>query len=154
VLPTEDGRRAGESLESNQMKTVEQNAESLMGGNPPARRISIVDDDASIREALKSLMRSIHFRVDAFASAEDFLASERVQDTECLILDVYLPGMNGFELQNHLNLQGRNIPIIFITAHADEASRRRALKAGAKEFLGKPVRREALFKAIQSAMES
>ena len=119
----------------------------------PLRRISIVDDDASIREALKSLMRSIKFRVDAFGSAEEFLASERLSDAECLILDVYLPGMNGFELQEHLNSQHSDIPIIFITAHADEVSRERALKAGAVEFLGKPVRRETLFKAIQSAME-
>jgi FixJ family two-component response regulator len=119
----------------------------------PLRRISIVDDDASIREALKSLMRSIKFQVDAFGSAEEFLASERLSDTECLILDVYLPGMNGFELQERLNSQRSEIPIIFITAHADEVSRERALKAGAVEFLGKPVRRETLFKAIQSAME-
>jgi FixJ family two-component response regulator len=117
------------------------------------RRISIVDDDASIREALKSLMRSIKFHVDAFASAEEFLASERLSDTECLILDVYLPGMNGFELQERLNSQRSSIPIIFITAHADEVSRQRALKAGAVDFLGKPVRRETLFKAIESAME-
>jgi FixJ family two-component response regulator len=117
------------------------------------RRISIVDDDASIREALKSLMRSVKFRVDAFASAEEFLASERLSDTECLILDVYLPGMNGFEQQERLNPQHSSIPIIFITAHADEISRERALKAGAVDFLGKPVRRETLFKAIQSAMD-
>ncbi len=119
----------------------------------PPRRISIVDDDASIREALKSLMRSVRFSVDAFASAEEFLASERFNDTSCLILDVYLPGMSGFELQNHLNIERRNIPIIFITAHADEVSRQRALKGGAIDLLGKPVRREALFKAIQSAIE-
>ena len=70
-----------------------------------------------------------------------------------LILDVYLPGMSGFDLQSRLNLERRGIPIIFITAHADEISRQRALKAGAKAFLGKPVRRDTLFKAIQSAME-
>src|SRR3984957_14861320 len=87
------------------------------------RRISIVDDDASIREAWKSLMRSVRFNVDAFGSAEEFLASERAKDTACLILDVYLPGMNGFELQEYLNIAGYSIPIVFITAHADEASR-------------------------------
>ena len=113
--------------------------------------ISIVDDDASIREALKSLMRSVRFNVDAFASAEEFLASQRVDDTACLILDVYLPGMNGFELQSHLKTEGRDIPLIFITAHSDEASRQRALKAGAIDFLGKPVRRDTLLKAIQAA---
>jgi FixJ family two-component response regulator len=118
-----------------------------------ARRIAIVDDDASIREALKSLMRSVQFKVDAFASAEEFLASERSTDTECLILDVYLPGMSGFELQQHLNVECRAIPIIFITAHSDDNSRQRALKSGAVEFLAKPVRRDALFKAIQAAID-
>jgi FixJ family two-component response regulator len=121
--------------------------------NSPPRHISIVDDDASIREALKSLMRSVRFNVDAFASAEEFLASERVDDTACLILDVYLPGMNGFELQSHLKTEGRDIPLIFITAHSDEASRQRALKGGAIDFLSKPVRRDTLLKAIQSAAE-
>jgi FixJ family two-component response regulator len=115
-------------------------------------RISIVDDDASIRDALKSLMRAARFDVEAFASAEEFLASERLDDTSCLILDVYLPGMNGFELQNQLNVLRRAIPIIFITAHADERSRERALKGGAVDLLSKPVRREPLFNAIQNAI--
>ena len=114
------------------------------------RRISIVDDDASIREALKGLMRSFRIYADAYGSAEEFLASERINDTACLILDVYLPGMNGFELQNRLKAEGRSIPIIFITAHSDEVSRQRALKGGAIDFLSKPVRREVLLKAIQS----
>jgi FixJ family two-component response regulator len=127
------------------MKTVEQSSAD--------QRISIVDDDASIREALKSLMRSVQFDVEAFASAEEFLASGRVADTACLILDVHLPGMNGFELQKLLNVERRSIPVIFITAHADDASRERAMKAGAIEFLSKPVRRETLFKAIEIAME-
>jgi FixJ family two-component response regulator len=135
------------------MEIVERNAAGAVTEKIPGRRISVVDDDASIREALKSLMRSVRYDVDAFASAEEFLASERVNDTACLILDVYLPGMSGFDLQNHLNAQQRRIPIIFITAHADEASRQRALKAGAIDLLGKPVRREPLFKAIQSAIE-
>jgi FixJ family two-component response regulator len=124
----------------------------IEGTQTERRRISIVDDDASIREALKSLMRSVRFHVDAFGSAEEFLASDRVADTECLILDVYLPGMNGFELQERLNQERRAIPIIFITAHADERSRQRAIEGGAAEFLGKPVRREVLFKAIESAI--
>lgn len=119
----------------------------------PSRRISIVDDDASIREALKSLMRSVQFNAEAFASAEEFLASERLNDTACLIVDVRLPGMSGFELQNHLKTERPGIPIIFITAHADDASRQRALRGGAIELLSKPVRREPLFRAIQSAIE-
>src|SRR5580698_2352799 len=119
----------------------------------PLRRISIVDDDASIREALKSLMRSVRYDVDAYASAEEFLASGRLHDTACLILDVYLPGMTGFELQHRLKVDGHRIPIVFITAHADEISRDRAIKAGAVDLLAKPVRRAPLFKAIQSAIQ-
>jgi FixJ family two-component response regulator len=135
------------------MKIDEKNAAGAVIEKTPPRRISIVDDDASIREALKSLMRSVHFNVEAFASAEEFLNSQRIHDTSCLILDVYLPGMSGFELQHRLNVEQRAIPIVFITAHSDEASRQRALKAGAVDFLSKPVRRDALFKAIQSAIE-
>jgi len=135
------------------MKIVTQSAVGAGLEQAPPPRISIVDDDASIREALKSLMRSIRFDAEAFGSAEEFLAWERFHETACLILDVSLPGMNGFELQNHLNSERRGIPIIFITAHADEAARQRALKAGAIELLSKPVRREPLFKAIQSAIQ-
>jgi FixJ family two-component response regulator len=135
----------------NQMKIGDHDAAGAVTEKSPRRHISIVDDDASIREALKSLMRSVRFGVDAYGSAEEFLASERVSDTACLILDVYLPGMNGFELQNHLKAEGRTIPIIFITGHSDEVSRQRALKGGAFDFLSKPVRREVLLKAIQSA---
>jgi FixJ family two-component response regulator len=139
------------AYDRNQMRIGDDDAaEEVTEKNPP-RHISIVDDDASIRGALKSLMRSVRFGVDAYRSAEEFLASERVNDTSCLILDVYLPGMNGFELQNHLKAGGRAIPIIFITAHSDDASRRRALEGGAIDFLSKPVRREVLLKAIQSA---
>src|SRR5579863_8256266 len=108
------------------MKIVQHSAVEEAPGNTPRPRISIVDDDASIREALKSLMRSVQFQVDVFGSAEEFLASEHFNDTACLILDLYLPGMNGFELQNLLNVRQCRIPIIFITAHADEASRQRA----------------------------
>lgn len=127
-------------------------AKAVMENEP--HRVSIVDDDAPVREALKNLMRSARFDVEAFGSAEEFLASERLHHTECLILDLYLPGMTGFDLQERLNAERREIPIIFITAHADEKSRQRALAAGAVELLGKPVRREPLFKAIQSAIQS
>src|ERR1700736_5263739 len=99
------------------MKIVEESTAGAVTEKTRPLHISIVDDDASIREALKSLMRSVRFNVDAFASAEEFLASERVDDTACLILDVYLPGMNGFELQSHLKTEGRDIPLIFLPAH-------------------------------------
>jgi FixJ family two-component response regulator len=135
------------------MKMVDQSAEGAVGTKTPLRRISIVDDDASIREALKSLMRSVRFDVEVFASAEEFLASDRLNDTTCLILDVSLPGMSGFELQNRLNIERRGIPIVFITANSDAASRERAMKGGAIDFLSKPVRRDTLFRAIESAME-
>jgi FixJ family two-component response regulator len=135
------------------MKIAQQTAADPATPKTPPRRISVVDDDASIREALKSLMRSARFNVEAFASAEEFLASDRLHDTACLILDVHLPGMSGFELQSRLNQEQRGIPIVFITAHADEALRQRALQAGAIDFLGKPVRREPLFKAIQLAIQ-
>ncbi len=134
------------------MKFAEQSAGGVETGKK-LRRIAIVDDDASIREALKSLMRSVQLDVDAFGSAEEFLASERLNDTACLILDVNLPGMSGFDLQNRLNSECRDIPIIFITAHADEVSHQRALKGGAVDFLSKPVRREPLFRAIHLAIE-
>ena len=139
------------AYDRNQMKTGDDEMAGAVTEKSPPRHISIVDDDGSIREALKGLMRSVRFCADAYASAEEFLASERVNDTACLILDVYLPGMSGFELQNHLKAEGRAIPIIFITAHSDDASRQRALKGGAIDFLSKPVRREVLLKAIQSA---
>jgi FixJ family two-component response regulator len=136
------------------MKFVQQNAADAGSENTVPRHISIVDDDASIREALKGLMRSARFNAEAFASAEEFLASENLSETSCLIVDVNLPGMNGFELQNRLQVEDRGIPVIFITAHGDETSRERALKGGAIEFLSKPVRREPLFNAIRSAMNN
>jgi FixJ family two-component response regulator len=132
--------------------SAERTLAKATGGSTPQRRISIVDDDASIRQALTSLMRAVRFHVDCFGSAEEFLASGILNDIACLILDVYLPGMNGFELQDRLKTDGHGIPIIFITAHADEASRRRALNNGAIDLLGKPVRREILFNALQSAI--
>lgn len=143
----------GGRLPLDQMKTVDQRAGAATTEKATPPHISIVDDDASIREALMSLMRSVRFDAEAFASAEEFLASGRSAHTSCLILDVYLPGMNGFELQSRLNTDRPGVPIVFITAHADEASRQRALKSGAVNLLGKPVRRDALFKAIQSAIE-
>ena len=135
------------------MKIVEQGASGLKSADRTPPRISIVDDDASIREALKSLMRSVNFGVDAFASAEEFLASERFADTSCLILDVSLPGMSGFELQSRLNIERPAIPIIFITAHGDIPMTVRAMKAGAVEFLTKPFRDQDLLDAVQSAID-
>ena len=114
--------------------------------------IAVVDDDASMRGALRRLLRSVGFRAAAFASAEEFLQASQLQDTACVIVDVRMPGMSGLELQQHLATIQCSVPLIFITAHGDEEARARALRAGAVEFLYKPFREEVLLRAIQSAL--
>jgi FixJ family two-component response regulator len=116
--------------------------------------ISVVDDDDSVRESLSGLIRSVGFGVRVFASAEEFLTSDRLADTDCLILDVRMPGMNGLELQRRLATNHLVIPIIFITAHGDEETRVRALNGGAVEYLLKPFSEEALLNAIDAALKS
>ena len=116
--------------------------------------ISVVDDDDSVRESLSGLIRSVGFGVMVFASAEEFLTSDRLPDTDCLILDVRMPGMNGLELQRRLATNHSAIPIIFITAHGDEETRVRALNGGAVEYLLKPFSEEALLSAIDAALKS
>jgi FixJ family two-component response regulator len=93
--------------------------------------ISIVDDDESVREATKGLVRSLGYTAATFASAEDFLQSNQVNDTSCLITDVQMPGLSGVELQSQLIAQGNSTPMIFVTAFPEERTRARALKAGA-----------------------
>ena len=121
---------------------------------PSSSLISIVDDDDSVRESLSGLIRSVGFGVMVFASAEEFLNSNHLCDTDCLILDVRMPGMNGLELQRRLAASHRSIPVIFITAHGDEEARVRALNGGAVEYLLKPFSEEALLKAIDTALKS
>lgn len=113
--------------------------------------ISIVDDDASVRKSLSGLVRSVGFAAEAFASAEEFLATGNVRDTHCLILDVRMPGMGGLELQRRLTADGCAVPVVFITAHGDAASRAQALEAGAVEYLLKPFSEEALLGAIHAS---
>ena len=115
--------------------------------------IAVVDDDASMREALQRLLRLEGFRTATFAAAEDFLQAGQLQDTACLIVDVRMPRMSGLELQQHLAMTHCPIPLIFITAHGDEATRERALRAGAVDFLYKPFREAVLLSAIQSALQ-
>jgi FixJ family two-component response regulator len=116
--------------------------------------VSIVDDDESVREAIKSLLRSVGFGADVFASAEEFLRSDRLKDTTCLILDVRMPGMNGLELQERLASLEYKIPIIFITAHvSDQEARHRALQAGAVDFLRKPFSEETLLEGVYAITE-
>jgi len=116
--------------------------------------ISIVDDDNSVRESLQGLIRSVGFAVEVFASAEEFLNSDHLRNTRCLILDVRMPGMNGLELQRQLVASHREIPVIFITGHGNEKARTQALKNGAVDYLLKPFGEEALLSAIYTALNS
>ena len=118
------------------------------------RLISIVDNDVWLRNSLANLIRSVGFRSQEFASAEAFLASGEARATACLILDVRMPGMNGLELQRRLIAADWQLPIIFITSHADDAARAHALAAGAVAFLLKPCRDQELFDAIETALKS
>jgi FixJ family two-component response regulator len=116
--------------------------------------ISVVDDDDSVRESLQGLFRSLGFAVEVFALAEEFLNSDQLRKTDCLILDVRMPGMNGLELQRRLADSRSGIPVIFITSHEDEMARLQALKDGAVDYLLKPFSEEALLNAIQAALDS
>ena len=120
---------------------------------PPIPLVSVVDDDRSIRESLPELLKAYGHAVRAFASAEEFLASDCVDQTDCLILDIAMPGMSGPELQAELAHRGRGgIPIIFITATVDSAVRSRVLAAKAVDCLYKPFSEDALLKALDAAL--
>ena len=114
--------------------------------------VSVVDDDESVRESLPHLLRKFGFAAEAFASAEEFLASEFVGQTRCLILDIAMPGMSGPALQMELVRRHQAIPIVFITAHGDETVRPRVLEAGAVECLFKPFSATALRAAVDTAL--
>ena len=103
-----------------------------------AQIVSIIDDDASVRAAMESLVRSLGFVAFVFKSAEDFLRSPRVDDSACLITDVQMPGMSGLDLQDRLIAQGNRVPIILITAFPEQTIRNRAQARGALAFLEKP----------------
>lgn len=120
---------------------------------PDAPLISIVDDDDSARNSLGNLLRSVGFHTQGFASAEEFLNSNRLNDTDCLILDVRMPGMSGLELQRHLMNASSRLPIVFITSHSNDDARARALESGAVAFLYKPCREETLLAAIDTALK-
>jgi FixJ family two-component response regulator len=114
--------------------------------------VSVVDDDESVRESLPDLLREFGFAVQAFSSAEEFLASEYVGQTSCLVLDIAMPGMPGPDLQRELIRRRQEIPIVFITAHVDEAVRRRVLAQGAVECLFKPFSQTDLLGALNAAL--
>lgn len=114
--------------------------------------ISVVDDDESVRESLPDLLNEFGFDAQAFSSAEDFLASDWVGRTNCLILDVAMPGMSGPDLQQELKLRRHQIPIVFITAHRDEVVCPRLLAEGAVECLCKPFSETDLLAALKTAL--
>ena len=122
-------------------------------GKPAGPSVFVVDDDASVREALSSLIRSIDLNVETFSSAREFLQHRRPEAPACLVLDVRVPGLSGLDLQRELMAAKNGIPIIFITGHGDIPMSVRAMKAGAVEFLTKPFRDQELLDAIQQAIE-
>lgn len=120
----------------------------------PRPLVSIVDDDESVRESLPDLVRELGFTAQAFASAGEFLASESASDTECLILDIMMPGMSGPELQDELSRRSRHIPIVFITAQMSETLRAQMLAKGAVECLIKPFSDTDLLDALNSVFHA
>ena len=115
--------------------------------------VAIIDDDASVRATTDSLVRSLGYTVYTFASAEEFLRSNRLDDLSCVIADVQMPGMSGVELQAHLITQGNHVPFIFITAFPDERVRAQALKAGAICYLTKPFDEDSLIQGLQAVLK-
>lgn len=115
--------------------------------------VSIVDDDDLMRRSTRRLLRSAGLRAEAFGSAEEFLASGLAEETACLILDFRMPGMNGLQLQKRLAESSNPVPIIFLSAHASADDERRALQAGAIQFLQKPVSKDTLLLAIRNALK-
>ena len=116
--------------------------------------ISIVDDDDALGISLASLIRSVGFRVLSFTSAEAFLDSTQARDSDCLLLDVRMPGMNGLQLQRYLVAAGWRLPIILISSHAADDARAAALAAGAVGFLYKPFRDDDLLNLLESALRT
>src|SRR5881296_2906970 len=119
-----------------------------------AGMLSLVDDDASLRLSVRNLLMSVGFEVQAFASAEEFLESPQRANTGCLVLDLRMTGMSGLDLLGHLAATGSRIPVIILTAHGDDESRRQSLQAGAVAFLEKPVPSATLLDAVRAALAS
>jgi FixJ family two-component response regulator len=119
----------------------------------PSPVVFVVDDDASVRDAISNLLESVGLQGETFASADEFLRAPRPEAPSCLILDVKLPGRNGLEVQEELATIGIRIPIVFITAHGDVPMTSRAMKAGAVDFLAKPFQKKDLLDAVHEALE-
>src|SRR5258705_517312 len=119
---------------------------------PGAPLVSVVDDDESVRESLPELLAQLGFAVQVFASAEDFLSSDAVVQTRCLILDIAMPGMSGPDLQDELRRRRQDIPIVFITGQRDEAIRPRMMERGAVDVLAKPFSEPALLQPVTARL--
>ena len=120
----------------------------------PSSLVSVVDDDESVRESLPDLLKEFGFEAQAFSSAEEFLASESIAETRCLVLDVAMPGMTGPDLQQELTRRDQSIPIVFITAQRDEAVRPRLIAQGAVDCLFKPFEPADLLQALNTALQA
>ena len=116
--------------------------------------ISVVDDDDSVRESLESLIRSVGLAAKVFASAEEFLNSAYLRKTDCLVLDVRMPGMSGIELHRHLRARGSRVPVVFITSHGCDDARSQALSDGAVAYLTKPFSQDELLQAVRAGLKS
>jgi FixJ family two-component response regulator len=131
----------------------QQKKSSRARATPPRALVSVVDDDESVRESLPDLLKELGFAAQAFAQAEEFLKSGAISATQCLILDIAMPGMSGPELQQQLTALGYNIPIIFITARATETVGRQLVARGAVDCLLKPFSGQALKAALHAALD-
>ena len=120
--------------------------------SPTQQTIAIIDDDASVRRALRRLIRAVGLNAETFATAEEFLQAPLQPAPDCLILDVHLPGLSGFELQERLAAEGRGVPIVFITAFADDRVRGLARQGSAIAFLEKPFEEQSLLDAVTRAL--
>lgn len=116
--------------------------------------VVLVDDDESLRESLPELLKELGFAVQTFSSGAEFLASDYIRDAKCVILDVAMPGMSGLDVQRELKRRGQNIPVVFMTGHADENCRSEIIRQGAADCLFKPFTEAALLHAITTALRA
>lgn len=114
--------------------------------------VAVVDDDESVRVAIRNVLRSAGLRAETYASAEDFLDTGHPEDSDCVVLDIRMPGMSGLQLQRRLADDGHAIPTIFVTAYADESARHQAIEAGASAFLRKPFDPKGLLRSVESVL--
>jgi FixJ family two-component response regulator len=126
---------------------------AMMAGDPNEPTVVVIDDDVGIRDALQSLLRSVGFQVELFPSVQEYLDKGHLDRPGCLVLDVRLPGRSGLDFLDDLTKANSHVPVIFISGFADVPMSVRAMKAGAVEFLTKPVRHQDLLEAVQSAVE-